>query len=181
MQALGMHTIYITTHLVHKTSNENGRGTQTEVASFTGSHTHKQWQKVGLVSCSQTDETGQTDKTDVGYTYRIFSVRCRPRIVATHVLIMATNTHWVISRAVRVLGLVSWQQEWEAAHTTTSIYHATACTLIGCHCYPPASQWNKRHPQIVAALKRTAKRIVVVVSNRRNTTTRGVIIRLPLI
>ena len=87
MQALGMHTIYITTHLVHKTSNENGRGTRTEVASFTGSHTHIQRQKVGLVSCSQTDET------DVGYTYRISSVRCRPQIVATHVLIIATNTH----------------------------------------------------------------------------------------
>ena len=68
MQALGMHTIYITTHLVHKTSSENGRGTRTEVASFTGSYTHKQRQKVGLVSCSQTAET------DVGYTYHIFQL-----------------------------------------------------------------------------------------------------------
>ena len=72
---LGMHTIYIT-NLAHETSNENGRGTHT--VSFTGSHTHIQRQKVGLVLFSQ------TDKTDVGYTYRISLVRCHPQIVTTH-------------------------------------------------------------------------------------------------
>ena len=37
---LGMHTVY-STNLVHKTQNENCRGTQTEVASLlTHTHTH---------------------------------------------------------------------------------------------------------------------------------------------
>ena len=64
---LGMHTIHIT-NIVHKTSNENSRGTRTEIASFPGSaHMRtasdgklgraKARTAVGLVACSQTGET----------------------------------------------------------------------------------------------------------------------------
>ena len=68
-----MHAIHIT-NIVHKTFNENCRGTRTEVASFPGS-AHmctasdrkmgraKARTAVGLVTCSQTGET------TVSYTY----------------------------------------------------------------------------------------------------------------
>ena len=94
----------------------------------------------------------------------------RPRIVAAasihsaqiHALIIATDAHWAISRPVCVLRLISTADSrterlcilLPASIRPSCITHST---LFSRHYYQPASQWNKHHPQIVAALKQTTK------------------------
>ena len=78
-------------------------------------------------------------------------------------LIIAADAHWAFSRAVHVLRLVSTaDSRIERLQILLPVFIRPSCiacmyTYFSCRCYLPAIQWNKRSPQLVAALKQMAK------------------------